>query len=191
MRSVLNRHPALQVILVLPLGFALAATGVSRRTMIVIAFRIGLLVAEWLHGPVLLSLFKKLHYTTPPAKQSRPPRKPYISLYVVTFDDESVTVVFGDKWRESVRWADLVKVAITIEQEDFPIPYWILFGWPCKGGCVYSSEAVGAREMLRQLQDRLPQFDNSAVGLAMMMTSGGITVWEHPDGKTESEVAGA
>jgi hypothetical protein len=102
---------------------------------------------------------------------------------VVTFDDESVTVAFADKWRESVRWADLVKVVIIIEEEDFPIPYWLFFGRPGKGGCRYSSEAVGAREMLRQLQDRLPQFDNRAVGLAMVMTSGGFTVWEHPEWK--------
>jgi hypothetical protein len=103
---------------------------------------------------------------------------------VVTFDDESVTVAFADKWRESVRWADLVKVVIVIEQEDFPIPYWLLFGRPGKGGCVYSSEATGARAMLPQLQERLPQFDNRAVALVMVMTSGGVTVWEHPEWKT-------
>jgi hypothetical protein len=141
------------------------------------------LVAEWLDGPVLFPLVKQLRHTASAATQSRPPRKPYISPYVVTFDDESVTVALADKWRESVRWADLVKVVIIIEEEDFPIPYWLLFGRPGKGGCRYSSEAVGAREMLRQLQDRLPQFDNRAVGLAMVMTSGGFTVWAHPEWK--------
>jgi hypothetical protein len=122
MRSVLNRHPALLPILIFPLGYGLAATGASLRTIIVIAACFGLLVAKWLDEPVLFPLLEEARRTASAAEQPRLPRKPYVSPYVVTFDDESVTVAFADKWRESVRWADLVKVVIVIEQEDFPIP---------------------------------------------------------------------
>ena len=111
-------------------------------------------------------------------------RRRYVSPYVVTFDDEGVTVDIGGKKREAVRWVDLVVVAITIEDEYLPFPYWILFGRHGKGGCLYPNDAVGAREMLHALQARLPGFDNGAVIKAMGMMSGGVYVWKHPDWKS-------
>jgi hypothetical protein len=42
-------------------------------------------------------------------------------------------------------------------------------GRPGKGGCIYENSAVGAKEMLREMQRRLPGFDNGAVGLVMVM----------------------
>jgi hypothetical protein len=79
--------------------------------------------------------------------------------------------------RESVRWEHLIFVGITIENAGFlDIPYWILGGR--SGGCVYPSDAVGNKQILREMQSRLPGFDNNAVIQAMGMISGGITVWE-------------
>jgi hypothetical protein len=111
------------------------------------------------------------------------PSGSYVSPYVVTFDDEGVVVDVGRKKRESVLWAELMVVAITIEDGFLPLPYWILFGCPGRGGCMYPINAVGAREMLHELQTRLPDFDNRAVIKAMGMMSGGVHVWKHPDGK--------
>jgi len=116
-----------------------------------------------------------------PAKR-RPSAKPYISPHVVRFDDEGITVTFKNKPHEAVRWADLVMVAITIRDGFLPMPFFMLAGSGCKG-CFYPMEAVGAREMLHELQIRLPDFDNRAVIMAMGMMSGHVIVWEEPEWK--------
>jgi hypothetical protein len=108
---------------------------------------------------------------------------PYVSPYVVQFDDEGVTVNLRNKRHEAVQWGDLVMVAITIRDCFLPGPFWILAGSPGKGGCVYPNDAVGAKSMLCELQRRLPDFDNRALIQAMGMMAGGVIVWERPDGK--------
>jgi len=105
---------------------------------------------------------------------------PYVSPYVVQFDDQGVTVYFRKKHHETVQWADLAMVGITIKDCFLPEPFWILAGSPGKGGCVYSNDAVGAQEMLRELQRRLPDFNNVAVIQAMGMMAGGVVAWEKP-----------
>lgn len=122
----------------------------------------------------------------PPRKRSS---RPYVSSYRVTFDDQAVVVTFRNKRHESVRWSDLGTVAITIEDAFLPQPYWMLVGDPGKGGCVYPSDAVGANEMLAELQKRLPGFDNQAVVMAMGMMSGGIQVWKRADGEKPAQPA--
>jgi hypothetical protein len=111
-------------------------------------------------------------------------RGPYVSPYTVQFDDEAITVTLNAKRRESVRWADLAVVGITIQDTFLPEPYWVLAGMPGTGGCIYSSDAVGAGELLRELQKRLPGFDNVALIQAMGMMSGGIRIWERADWKS-------
>ena len=119
---------------------------------------------------------------TKPRKLSKPAR-PYVSPYVVTFDESEIVVTFEGSRRESVRWDDITFVTIQIENEGFlDIPYWIIVGKIGAGGkpigCVYSNDAVGGREILVALQNRLPGFNNIAVVQAMDMMSGGVRVWE-------------
>jgi hypothetical protein len=116
-----------------------------------------------------------------PAKR-RSSSKPYISPYVVRFDDEGIAVTFRNKPHEAVQWADLVMVAITIRDCFLPVPFWMLAGSGGKG-CIYPSDAVGAGEILRELQRRLPAFDNRAVVMAMGMMTGYVVVWEKPEWK--------
>ena len=115
---------------------------------------------------------------------------PYVSSYVVQFDSQGVTVTRGNKRREAVRWDDLVMVAITIQDCFLPVPFWILAGCPGKGGCIYPNDAVGAKEMLHELQTSLPDFDNRAVIQAMGMIAGGVVVWEPPDWRSRHQGSG-
>lgn len=108
---------------------------------------------------------------------------PYVSPYVVQFDDRGVSVTLRNKAREAVEWADLAMVGITIKDCFLPEPFWILAGTPGKGGCIYPNDAVGAKEMLHELQRRLPDLDNTKVIQAMGMMAGGVVVWERPNGK--------
>jgi hypothetical protein len=181
-RNFLLRHIfAVQLVLGAVLGAAGAAAGLSRAvTVSVLALAAGL-AAIWMQRSPL----------PPPSKQKllrasqhlRKPRAAYVSPYVVRFSDEGVVVTIGDKKSESVLWADLVMVAITIEDCFLPEPFWILFGRPGKGGCLYPNQAVGAGAMLGELQTRLPGFDNLAVAKAMGMMAGGVQVWKHPEWK--------
>ena len=112
--------------------------------------------------------------------------EPYVSPYTVQFDDEAITVTLNNKKSEkseSVRWADLGLVGISIVDTYLPEPYWTLAGMPGTGGCIYSNSAIGAKELLRALQERLPGFDNVALIQAMGMMSGGIRIWERADWK--------
>jgi hypothetical protein len=84
----------------------------------------------------------------------RKKREPYVSPYTVQFDDEAITVTLKNKKgekSESVRWADLAVVGITIVDTYLPEPYWTLAGMPGTGGCIYSNSAIGAKELLRAL----------------------------------------
>jgi len=120
-------------------------------------------------------------------------RGPYVSPYTVQFDDEAITVTLKTKkgaTRESVRWADLAVVGITIVDSFLPEPYWTLAGMPGTGGCIYANSAAGAKELLRALQERLPGFDNVALIQAMGMMSGGVRIWERADWKAALQVAG-
>jgi hypothetical protein len=119
-------------------------------------------------------------------------REPYVSPYTVRFGDEAITVTLKNKKREtseSVRWADLAVVGITIVDSFLPEPYWTLAGMPGKGGCIYANSANGAKELLRALQERLPGFDNVALIQAMGMMSGGVRIWEREDWKAAIQAA--
>jgi hypothetical protein len=95
----------------------------------------------------------------------------------MSFDESQIMVTLNSERRESVRWDDLTVVGIRIQNEGFiDTPYWILAGKP--GGCVFPSNAVGNREILAEMQKRLPGFSNVAVLQAMGMSSGGVRVWE-------------
>lgn len=108
----------------------------------------------------------------------------YVSPYVVSFDDETIATTFKGNAHESVRWDDLIQVGIRIEQEEIPVPYWILFGR--EKGCMYPSDAIGNELILKALQQRLPEFDNQAVVQAMGLNSGGIMVWTRQELKNAS-----
>jgi hypothetical protein len=172
------------MVLAVLLGVGGAAAGLSRSVTVcavaVVAALIGIWEVNQPPPPLSKRQMRKLSRLLSRKTSSRWHRR-YVSPYVVSFDDEGVAVDIGGKKREAVRWADLVVVAIRIEDEYLPFPYWILFGRPGKGGCLYPNDAVGARAMLHELQARLPGFDNGAVIKAMGMMSGGVHVWKHPD----------
>lgn len=112
-----------------------------------------------------------------PARAPRPAGAPYVSPYEVRFDDVSITVSRQGTADARVAWAELVTVGVRIDEAFLPEPWWLLFG-PELRGVQYPSSARGAREMLHELQQRLPGFDNAALIRAMGMMSGGVVLWE-------------
>jgi hypothetical protein len=102
---------------------------------------------------------------------------PYVSPYEVRFDDIEVLVTRKGELVERVAWADLVTVGVHIDESFLPQPWWLLFASGGKGAR-YPGEARGAREMLGELQRRLPGFDNAGVIRAMGMMEGGVVLWE-------------
>ena len=98
--------------------------------------------------------------------------------YEVRFDDDAIEVLTNDEPSSRVCWLDLLTVAITIEDHVFlTVPWWRLFArdgtsasWP--------SDALGWREVVDEMQRRLPGFDNAEVVRGMGMADGGVLVWE-------------
>ncbi len=88
----------------------------------------------------------------------------------VAFDDERVTRTLPDGRTESVRWDELVAVAIeTSDAGPFGDDVaWILAG--TAAGCLIPSETPGMDALLIRLQ-QLPGFDNEAVIAAMGCTT--------------------
>jgi hypothetical protein len=110
-------------------------------------------------------------------KEARP-REPYVSPFEVRFDDDEVLVTRNGEFFERVAWDDLVTVGVHIDSEAFlPEPWWMLFGRGSKHAH-YPSDARGAREMLPELQRRLPGFDNEGVIRAMGLFDGGVVLWK-------------
>lgn len=90
------------------------------------------------------------------------------SLYVVTFDDESVTNTHPDGTVETVKWADLG--AVIVETNDTgPLGIdvmWLLLARDMKSGCVIPQGATGEDKLIVRLQ-ALPGFDNEMLIEAM------------------------
>lgn len=120
-----------------------------------------------------LGCFRTAGFIQPEGKD---PKHPTESPYEVQFDELEVRVLFKGKPHEKVSWADLDAVGVKIDDSFLPAPWWILFAGP-KSGCIYPSEARGGMEMLKELQRRLPGFDNTAVIEAMGLMEGGRLVW--------------
>jgi hypothetical protein len=110
---------------------------------------------------------------------SAQPAQPHACPYRVEFDDLEVRVIYKGELHERVTWSALMAVGIRIDESFLPAPWWYLFG-TAQSGCVYPGEALGAREVLREMQVRLPDFDNVAVIEAMGLMAGGRVIWSAP-----------
>lgn len=126
-----------------------------------------------------LACFATAGFTKPDAKrpsEASKPREPYESPYEVEFDEREIRVLYKGALREKLLWSELQAVGITIDDSFLPAPWWMLFASP-SSGCRYPNEARGGKEMLGELQSRLPGFDNRAVIEAMALMEGGRLVW--------------
>lgn len=94
------------------------------------------------------------------------------SSTVVTFNEEEIKCKRPDGKIEEVRWDDLeiVIVETTDEGPFAPDVFWILIGRDGQSGCVYPGGATGGLEFLREMQERLKDFDNEAVVAAAIST---------------------
>jgi hypothetical protein len=102
--------------------------------------------------------------------------------HTVTFDGERVVRRMPDGREESVRWDQLVSVEVVTTDEGpfLDDVFWLLVGEGERSGCAVPSEAEGAKELLKRLQ-QLPGFDNEKFIEAMGSTSNArFLVWRRP-----------
>jgi hypothetical protein len=102
------------------------------------------------------------------------------SSVTITFTDSEITVKFENGETLSVAWAALtkVKIATTDEGPFAPDVFWGLYAG-AEVVLAYPQEANGSGELLRAMQERLPDFNNTSVIEAMGSTvNANFTVWE-------------
>ncbi len=99
----------------------------------------------------------------------------------VVFDDTSVRVRAPDGDEQRMLWEDLASVVIlTNDQGPFTVDvHWVLAARDNGLRLVLPMGSVGEQELLREMQRRLPGFDNAAVIEAMGSTdNASFLVWQ-------------
>jgi hypothetical protein len=143
-------------------------------------FGVANVVGEWIGGGiagiVAIIVLAREDWTRLQTRAART-TGPYVSPFAVRFDDTEVVVTRKGDADERIAWADLATVGVRIDDAFLPQPWWLLFASGGKG-VQYPGEAVGAAEMLHELQRRLPGFDNAGVIRAMGMMEGGVVLWQ-------------
>ncbi len=105
-------------------------------------------------------------------------KSPYAAVKV-WFDEERAWSHWPDKEPQSAAWSELIGVAVeTTDQGPFVEDVW--WHLATKEGVVtYPSEATGAGELLKRLQD-IPTFNNERLIQAMSSTSNQTFIlWDH------------
>jgi hypothetical protein len=91
---------------------------------------------------------------------------------VISFDDNQITVRYGNGETRSIRWSDLNMVGIRTTDEGpfLEDVYWGLHLNAENPEVVYPQGATGAQELLGEMQRRLTGFDNEKLIEAMGCT---------------------
>ncbi|MGZ5818208.1 MAG: hypothetical protein ACXWJD_05620 [Burkholderiaceae bacterium] len=91
---------------------------------------------------------------------------------VVSFDDDQISVRYGNGETRSIRWSDLNLVGIRTTDEGpfLEDVYWGLHLNAENPELIYPQGATGAQELLCEMQRRLPEFDNAKLIEAMGCT---------------------
>lgn len=98
----------------------------------------------------------------------------------VSFSDSTIVATYEGGERRTAAWRELSKVGITTTDEG-PFAQDVFWGLHAgeRVAVAYPQDAVGARELLNAMQERLPSFDNHAVIEAMGSTTNAhFVVWE-------------
>ncbi|WP_331352348.1 hypothetical protein [Cellvibrio sp. UBA7671] len=125
---------------------------------------------------LILSLLAKFKLKKSAEKAGQ--ASPYAAVKV-WFDEDYAHVRWPEKEPQSVAWSELIGVAVeTTDQGPFVEDVW--WHLATKNGVVtYPSEATGAGELLRRLQE-IPSFNNERLIQAMASTSNQMfLLWDH------------
>ncbi len=100
------------------------------------------------------------------------------SLFVVGFDEERFWCTYPGKREQSLRWSELIRVAVETTDEGPLAPdVFFIFGGK-ERALMFPQGATGDEEMLRRLQE-LPGFNNAALFEAMTCTDNKTFIcWE-------------
>ncbi|MBU2876447.1 hypothetical protein [Aliiglaciecola lipolytica] len=105
-------------------------------------------------------------------------KSPYAAIKVC-FDEKNVWVHWPEKEPQSIAWNELIGVAVeTTDEGPFVEDVW--WHLATKDGVItYPSEATGAGEFLRRLQD-IPTFNNERLIKSMSSTENQTFIlWDH------------
>lgn len=100
---------------------------------------------------------------------------------VVAFNAERILCTKPQSKDESISWSKLD--AVLIETNDKgplePDVFWLLITKDMSSGCVIPQGATGEKELLKEMQTRLPDFDNEMLIKAIGSTSNQkFLIWE-------------
>ncbi len=101
--------------------------------------------------------------------------------FVVTFDDDKVSVKRPDDVVETVTWANLDSITLeaTHAGGDAAAYIWILWGEGRKSGCVFPGEATGSKDLQKELSTKLESWSTRQLSEALASTENGTyTLWQ-------------
>lgn len=100
---------------------------------------------------------------------------------VVTFDAAGIRCSRPNNKQEYITWEklDAVLIETTDEGPMLPDVFWLLLTKDMTSGCAIPQGATGEKELLEEMQRRLPGFDNEMLINAMTSTNNQrFLVWE-------------
>ena len=103
---------------------------------------------------------------------------------IVAFDLEIIRCKKPFSKEESIRWdkLDAVVVETTDEGPMHPDVFWLLLSKDMKSGCIFPQGATGENELITEMQNKLPGFDNHLLIEAMGSTDNNkFLIWERKD----------
>ena len=116
-------------------------------------------------------------------KQEGDARQPEASV-IVTFDSEGIRCSKPNSKEESITWEKLDAVLIETNDEGPMLPdvFWLLLTKDMTSGCMIPQGATGEKELLDEMQGKLPGFDNEMLIKAMTSTDNQrFLIWEKKD----------
>jgi hypothetical protein len=115
--------------------------------------------------------------------QPTPPSRAGLPIWRVTFDDTDVRLFKPDGTMSQIAWSQLgcVGIMTTPDGPAEPDLFWLLQPLDRRMSLVFPMGADGEHELLHEMQNRLPGFDNMTVIEAMSSTdAAGFVVWQPP-----------
>lgn len=118
----------------------------------------------------------------PPEKSVRPPAERQLPCSVV-FDDHKIESFYNGNPHESIAWAEVENIFVSIEDDFLPFPYWYIGNG--KTGIRMPNDSVGGKELMDEFGNRLPGFRQDetyrVIIDAMGAMEGMFMVWKRPD----------
>ena len=114
----------------------------------------------------------------------RADRPKYVSPYLVSCDETGISSIYADGSNQSLKWSEVSRIWIQIDESFLPEPWWVLYGQDGRK-CVYPLSARGQDKATAEFENRLDGFQCNATYLALSEAMGAMSgvfkIWVRPD----------